>query len=234
MYKAIFFDFDDTLEDWLTAKKYVRRILSKKVSEIFKVDKEKFAKTFAQVELESTGKSLSPTKYKRSRWLNETLKRLGIKASETRIKELERFYWREALSKVKAFPDTVSVLKRLDDYMKIIITDSDGCLNNYIKNRKIAALGIRHYFDLIITSNDTRKNKPHNSMWKLALKKMKLNPKECIMIGDKPELDLKPAKELGMTTVWIKQGDWPAVAKGKKFKYVDHEISRLSELLRLL
>jgi len=54
------------------------------------------------------------------------------------------------------------------------------------------------------------------------------------MVGDKPEMDLKPAKEMGMKTVWFKKGHWASLRKGKKFKFVDYEIKKLSNLPKIL
>jgi FMN phosphatase YigB (HAD superfamily) len=53
-----------------------------------------------------------------------------------------------------------------------------------------------------------------------------------MMVGDKPEADLKLAKKLGMKTVWIVKGDWALKRKNKRFSYVDCRINSLKQLLR--
>lgn len=234
MLKAIFFDLDDTLENWKTAKDAIRDILCSHVQKMFGIGKIKFYETFVKVEYDIVGRSLNPMNYSRKAWLKEAFRRLGVKANKNEINELDRLYWKIAFSKIRTYPDTIPTLKKLWKYKKIIVTDSDGDPDNDIKNKKIRKLGLRKYFDLIITSNETGKNKPDKKLWKIALKKLKLNPSECLMVGDKPEMDLKPTKEMGFTTVWMRKGDWASRRKEKKFKYVDYNINKLSDLLRIL
>ena len=54
------------------------------------------------------------------------------------------------------------------------------------------------------------------------------------MVGDKPEVDLKLAKEIGMTTVWVKHGRWTKEEGAVNFDYVDYEVEDLKELQDLL
>lgn len=46
--------------------------------------------------------------------------------------------------------------------------------------------------------------KPHKNIYQFTLKHLKVHPKECIFIDDKPE-NIKPAKELGMHTILYQQ-----------------------------
>ena len=234
MLKAIFFDLDDTLENWWLAKTAIRDKFCDYVERNFGIDKAKFFEMFVKVEYDIVGSSLNPMNYDRKVWLRETFRRFGRKISKNQLKELDNLYWKIAFARIKTYPSTIPTLKKLKNYKKIIITDSDGDPHNYIKNKKISILGLKKYFDLMVTSNETGKNKPDKKLWKVALKKLNLNPKECMMVGDKPEMDLKPAKEMGMATVWMRRGDWASRRKGKKFKYIDHEIRKLSDLLRII
>ncbi len=234
MIKAIFFDLDDTLENWWIAKTAIRDKFCGFVAKKYGLNREEFFRMFVKVEYEIVGKSLNPMVYDRKVWVKEALKRFGVKVGNKELESLDRLYWKIAFSKIKAYPDTISTLRKLNKYKKVIITDSDGDPKNEIKNKKIGKLKIRKYFDLIVTSNQTGKNKPDKGMWRFALRKLKLKPSECMMVGDKPEMDLKPTKDMGFTTVWMRKGDWASQRKEKKFKYVDYEITKISELLRML
>ncbi|MEM4336692.1 MAG: HAD family hydrolase [Candidatus Woesearchaeota archaeon] len=233
-YKAIFFDLDDTLEDWNVAKKAIKNEFCTFVEKNYNINRKKFFKKFVEVEYDIVGRSLNPMNYSRYVWLKETFRRLGIRITDTELRKLERIYWRIAYKNITPFPDTINTLKKLKIYKKVIVTDSDGDKSDEIKNKKIRLLGIRKYFNIIITSNMTGKNKPDKKLWKLALKKLRVKPRECIMVGDKPEIDLKPAKEMGFTTVWIKRGHWASMRKNKKFRFVDFEIKKISELLNIV
>ena len=234
MIRAIFFDLDDTLENWWVAKTAIRDKFCRFVAKKYGLSMEGFFRMFVKVEYEIVGKSLNPMVYDRKVWLKQALKRFGMETGKRELESLDKLYWKIAFSRIKIYPDTIATLKKLGKYKKIIITDSDGDPHDEIKNKKIRILGIRKYFDLIVTSNETGKNKPDKGMWRFALKKLKLKPSECIMVGDKPEMDLKPTKEMGFATVWMRKGDWASRRKQKKFKYVDYEITKISDLLRLL
>jgi len=233
-FKAVFFDLDDTLENWGIAKKAIKENFCGFVQKKYRINREKFFKKFVEVEYDIVGRSLNPMNYSRHVWIKETFRRFKTKIPEKDIKELERLYWKIAYSQIRPYPDTISTLSKLKKYKKAMITDSDGDPNDEIKNKKIRLMGIRKYFDFIISSNITGRNKPDKKMWKIALEKLKVSPRECVMVGDKPEMDLKPAKEMGFTTVWMKRGNWATTRKGKRFKYVDFEIRALSELLKIL
>ncbi|MBI5061567.1 MAG: HAD family hydrolase [Candidatus Aenigmarchaeota archaeon] len=110
----------------------------------------------------------------------------------------------------------------------ILMTDSDG--EKRIKTRRLTHLGVQRFFDFIITSDDTGHNKPHRSFYETIGDRFRIAPEECIMVGDKPQVDLELAKKLGLTTVWMRYGDWSDREAGRHFSYVDHEVSTITEL----
>lgn len=65
----------------------------------------------------------------------------------------------------------------------------------------LTALGIRDLFDKIYTGEEFGWNK--KQMYLLILKKERYYPQEYLVVGDDEEVDLKPAKELGMNTKLI-------------------------------
>lgn len=73
---------------------------------------------------------------------------------------------------------------------------------------ELEALGLSHtIFELVVGIDDTGVAKPDLSFFKTALEFTGLKPKEHLMIGDRVEVDLKPAKQLGMKTclVWSEE-----------------------------
>lgn len=66
-----------------------------------------------------------------------------------------------------------------------------------------AQLGIRHYFDGVFAIEDAAYwPKPHLDTYHVFLKKHGIDPKRACMFEDM-EINLKPAHDLGMTTVWF-------------------------------
>ncbi len=72
---------------------------------------------------------------------------------------------------------------------------------------RIYYLNLYHYFDVVITYDDSGERKPSAKPFQMALDAMKLNPNETIMIGDWPERDVVGAKQIGMKTVFARYGD---------------------------
>lgn len=231
MIKAVFFDLDDTLENWDNARSALKKNFSKLVENRYGIPAKKFWKEFVKAEYSIVGHSRNPKKYARFYWLKKCFGRLRIEASDMELRMLEKEYWNIAFPKIRLHKNAEKVLKKISA-KKVLITDSDDDFGkDAIKWEKIRRLGIKKYFDIIVTSTIAGKNKPSTLMWKYALKKLKVDAKNCIMIGDKPEMDLKPAKSLGMKTIWAKSGNWASKRKGKKFNYVDYKIRDIEKVI---
>ena len=72
---------------------------------------------------------------------------------------------------------------------------------------RIVGLGLHHYFEHVVTFDDTGEKKPSPKPFKKILSLMETEPAEAIMVGDWAERDIKGAKALGMRTAWAKYGN---------------------------
>jgi len=72
---------------------------------------------------------------------------------------------------------------------------------------RIVSLGLHHYFDEIITSEDFGVKKPDPKPFRRALEVLATRGDETLMVGDWPDRDIKGAKGAGIRTVWAKYGD---------------------------
>jgi putative hydrolase of the HAD superfamily len=88
---------------------------------------------------------------------------------------------------------------------------------------------INHLFDMVVTFDDTKEMKPSIKPFKVAFKKLNLKPHECLMVGDRPERDIKGAKKLGMSTCFARYGNPKANGMG-----ADYEINDIKELLEIV
>jgi len=66
--------------------------------------------------------------------------------------------------------------------------------------------GLLSYFDVVVASTEEGLSKPNEAIFKVALSKARCLAEEAMMVGDRLDNDIVPAKRLGMTTVWVKQG----------------------------
>ena len=58
-------------------------------------------------------------------------------------------------------------------------------------------------------------------------------PDSAVMIGDRLDNDIVPAKRAGMKTVWVKQGLGGLASVVHEKEKADYEVKNLSELLAL-
>ena len=96
---------------------------------------------------------------------------------------------------------------------------------------RLETWGLRKYFDIITASAEIGYAKPDKEIFEKAFELAGCNAEESIMVGDRLDNDIIPAKSLGMKTVWLKNGlakyQSPKLGEG----VADHQINALSELL---
>ena len=72
---------------------------------------------------------------------------------------------------------------------------------------RIYYLNLYHFFDVVITFDDSGERKPSEKPFKMCLDALDLGPQETIMVGDWPERDVGGAQKLGMKTAFARYGD---------------------------
>ncbi|KAB2879511.1 TIGR02253 family HAD-type hydrolase [bacterium] len=95
---------------------------------------------------------------------------------------------------------------------------------------RLCYLKLHHVFDAVVTYEDTFERKPHPAPFKKALSLLKVEAQETLMIGDWAERDMIGAKQLGMKTVFARYGD----IFDTKEPGADYEINDITELLDIL
>jgi putative hydrolase of the HAD superfamily len=95
---------------------------------------------------------------------------------------------------------------------------------------RLCQLNLQHVFDFVITFEDTNKKKPAPEPFELALQKLQLDPGKVIMVGDWAERDIYGAKLLKMKTVFARYGD----RFGTENSGADYEIDDIIQLLDIL
>lgn len=69
--------------------------------------------------------------------------------------------------------------------------------------RVLEALGVRHHFERIVDVRDVGfESKPQTTAYHRICQLLELRPEECVLVEDNVR-NLRPAKELGMTTVLV-------------------------------
>ena len=71
---------------------------------------------------------------------------------------------------------------------------------------RLENFGLLKYFDVIAASAELGVAKPDRAIFQKALESAKCQPQCAVMVGDRLDNDIIPAKALGMRTVWIRRG----------------------------
>jgi putative hydrolase of the HAD superfamily len=95
---------------------------------------------------------------------------------------------------------------------------------------RLSYLNFHHLFDLVLTFDDTGERKPSPVPFKKALKLLGLRPEEALMVGDWAERDMVGAAKVGMKTVFAKYGD----TFGTVETHADYDINDISELISVV
>ena len=95
---------------------------------------------------------------------------------------------------------------------------------------RIVGLGLHHYFDEVITSEDLGARKPAPEPFRKALQALGTKPAETVMVGDWAERDVAGAKALGIRTAWARYGD----TQGTQDSGADFVLSDIHELVGII
>lgn len=193
--KAILLDLDDTLYPYTAAHQTALQVWSQYAAQDLNISVEQaekeylMAKRWFNIQLNGTGASHSRLLY--FKYISE---KYGFKVNN--ILAWEKIYWDSFLDHMIPFPGVIPFLdKCLEDQLQIcLVTD----LTTEIQLRKLQKLKIDHYFNYIVTSEESGQEKPKSLPFLLALYKLNLSPKDVVMIGDHQEKDLLGGELLGI------------------------------------
>jgi len=95
---------------------------------------------------------------------------------------------------------------------------------------RLCYLNLHHLFDSVVTSEETGELKPSPLPFNMALRKLGVTADETLMVGDWPERDLAGARNVGIKCVFARYGD----PRGVVSSGADYEVDDISELLKLV
>ena len=128
------------------------------------------------------------------------------------------------------YEDASECLKILSTRYKI------GIIANQLFGTKerLEKCGILKYIDLVIASAEEGVSKPDRKIFEIALKRSDCKPSNAVMIGDRIDNDIIPAKLIGMHTIWVKQGFgqyWNITQEIEKADYTIHKLMEICDVL---
>ncbi len=94
--------------------------------------------------------------------------------------------------------------------------------------------GIAGYFSLLVSSAEIGAAKPDRAIFERALALAGCSPERAVMIGDRLDNDIFPAKACGMQTIWLRRGLAKLQSAGQAQGKADAVIDGLDELRAVL
>jgi putative hydrolase of the HAD superfamily len=95
---------------------------------------------------------------------------------------------------------------------------------------RLCSLNFHHLFDCVVTFGDTGERKPSPAPFRKVLEGLRVEPAEALMVGDWPERDVVGAAMLGIRTAFARYGD----TFGTQDSHADYELTDISGLLPIV
>ena len=217
MIKAVIFDLDNTLIDFMKMKKLAcEAAIDAMIDAGLEADKKKAMQALFRL-YDKYG-------YEDATIFQKFLMQLTGKINYRILANGIVAYRKIRSGLLEPYPHVDYTLFKLKERkVKLAILSDDPRLKAWIR---LAAMKLTNFFDVVVTLEDTNKLKPHRFPFKRALEKLNVKPEECLMVGDRPERDIKGAKTIGMRTCFARYGNTNAEKTN-----ADYEINDIKELL---
>ncbi len=103
------------------------------------------------------------------------------------------------------FPDARPALAALASLPLGLVTNGDSAL----QREKVAALGLDAALDVVLVSSEVGPPKPEPDIFLAAAARLGVQPRHCLMVGDRLERDIVGALAAGMGAAWLRRPGGP-------------------------
>jgi putative hydrolase of the HAD superfamily len=194
MIKAVFFDIDDTLYDTSGFAKRARKAALQAMIDAGLPLSQQEAYLHLRKIIKEKGSNYD-------KHFNILTKRVMGEEKPLLIALGMITYHNVKFALLRLFPGTMSTLIYLKkrDYQL-------GAISNGLTIKqweKLIRLGLHHFFDDVITSQEANSEKPDQKIFQLALERMGCQAEESVMVGNKFNEDIIGATSVGMSAILV-------------------------------
>jgi putative hydrolase of the HAD superfamily len=143
------------------------------------------------------------------------------------LRELETLagrYWHYPPSAL--YGDAITCLEELQGRYRLgVIANQPGEVRTAMRRD-----GLEPFFEVWGVSDDLGVGKPDPALFELAVKAAGVAPGAAVMVGDRLDYDMRPAKLVGMRAIWMLRGEAPDDPSPEQLAETDGAIRTLGEL----
>jgi HAD superfamily hydrolase (TIGR01549 family) len=226
--KWIFFDLGSTLTDESVFEKYMFDTVWKTLKESgAHVDRQAFNKTL---------KAVVETRKSGSGGYRGIIRELALRFTKNRnqlqtvIDDYSNHVSNKYLEMQILYPEARGVLNKLSNRYAL------GIIANQPREARprLADLGLVEYLKVIALSDEVGYSKPNRQIFLQALAEAECEPQRAMMVGDRLDNDVGPAKSVGMMTVRVRRGLMVYQTPITQTEIPDYQILTLKDLLSII
>ncbi|OLZ39985.1 hydrolase [Natrinema saccharevitans] len=232
--KAVLFDFDNTFYPYAPCNRAGKDAAREAARGLgYDFDREAF-EAFYQTGRRAIKRDVSGTAASHDRFLyfKRALECHTGRPKPTEALALGEAYWTAYIDAMKLVPGVEATLEAVRDRGIDV-----GIVTNFTARtqlEKLEAVGLADDIDLLLTSEETGREKPGSVMFTLALSRLDRRPSEAVMVGDNVEADIVGANAVGLETVLFSaDGDDPD-GPLEGHREPDHRIGAFDDLLKVI
>jgi len=214
MIKAVFFDLDGTLYD---RDVLVLKIVKEQFAAFWKELQDLGETQFVQriVELDDHGYGDKTDLY------DKVTREWGLESHLSG--RLVDHFWSSYDRNCQLSEDTLMTLQTLRAHGKKLGVITNGRTVRQLQ--KLECLGLEPYLDAVLISETEGVRKPDPTIFKMAVERCGVDPRESVFVGDHPDVDVAGSRAAGLISIWKRVPYW-------KLRLEDVQtVDNLSEIL---
>ncbi len=127
------------------------------------------------------------------------------------------------------YSNVISTLLKLNKKYRLAVVSDAPRIYAWMR---LVTMKLDSFFEFVITKGDVKREKTSTTPFNVVLNNLKIKPNEALMIGDRINRDINTPKKLGIKTCYARYGDSKPVPFGKSG--ADFEIDDISGLIKIL
>jgi 5'-nucleotidase len=227
--RAVLFDVDDTLFDRKRAQPLVLERIVKQLPEIFQnLEKERITTAFIESDLVTIKEfdAGAPSEGLRDVRSRLFLRSLGI--HENYADTITAIYVQEYPAVNAAVPGARDIVNQLGkNYATGVV--SNGFPD--VQYTKLETIGLKQAFSCIVLSEEIGIRKPNPGIFQHAISLLKVQPGECLYVGDSYANDVIGAASAGMKTCWLNRDSAEPEVEDIDADFMISDLAELNALL---